>query len=250
EAYVTFLSSGPDPEYFTSVRLQLFAIKHDPLTLDPIPRDVVILTYPSVPKHQREQLSNEGAIIIPVEEITSIPNPWKDTDDHWRDVLGKLYVFNMTQYSRVMMLDGDMFLHKSLSGIWQDEHSWPKSGLAACGDGFAGHEIPQRNDPPFNSGFMMVVPDENTFKELLEFRDYDHSWMDQAMLNSYFDQNGLHPWEPLDHKWVCNAPTMADIEFGIAVLHEKLWSLKYRHDNPPELMEMWQRRVGRMEGYW
>ncbi|RXK38127.1 hypothetical protein M231_04588 [Tremella mesenterica] len=338
EAYVTFLSPGDD-NYFTSVRLLVFALLHDPITLDPatsscpplpssissattanskdsltsdqkiesdsnprsstsksevdVPRrrsnskadptsrseplvpptkrswwpfssssshrpkcgprrDIVVLTSPNVPKHQIITLQDEGAIIIPSQDLEK--GSIEDMPDHWKHALTKLAVFNMTQYDRLLLLDGDIFLNLDLRGVWEDEHSWPKSGLAATGDGGAGfggwHEVPQSNEGDFNSGFMIVRPNRTTFEELLKVEDYDHGWADQGLLNVYFHPEGPHPWEQLDHKWVGNYPGVRELEYGINALHEKLWRGADRNDLPEELRSLWERRVGRMEGYW
>ncbi|EIW67431.1 hypothetical protein TREMEDRAFT_64687 [Tremella mesenterica DSM 1558] len=348
EAYVTFLSPGDD-NYFTSVRLIVFALLHDPITLDPatsscpplpsssissattaisensltsddkielapIPRsstsnsevdmsrrryipeldptshsaplepptkrswwpfssssshqpkcgprrDIVVLTSPNVPKHQISTLQNEGAIIIPSQDLEK--GSIEHMPEHWKHALTKLAVFNMTQYDRLLLLDGDIFLNLDLRGVWEDEHSWPKSGLAATGDGGAGfggwHEVPQSNEGDFNSGFMIVIPNRTTFEELLKVEDYDHGWADQrntgegmgrGLLNVYFHPEGPHPWEQLDHKWVGNYPGVRELEYGINALHEKLWRGSDRNDLPEELRSLWERRVGRMEGYW
>ena len=257
EAYVTFFSPG-DEGYFQSVRLIVFALTHDPSTLDPstspsyipspstpklsaasiqalagptadhievepvpipsfhvidtspppsdVRRDLVILTYPGIPADQVEQLTREGATVLPVPHI-NISSPYDgETDEahghHWRHTLGKLHVFNLTQYRRVLFLDADLWVVRPLHGIWSDKHSWPVSGMAATGDAVNGYEhvIPWANRAPFNSGFFMAVPDRGMFDEMHAFEDWDRNWTDQALLNGFFKWEGDRPWECLDHK--------------------------------------------------
>ena len=245
EAYVTFLAppqshkpghpteaeaEGQEEEedgYFTSVRMLLYAIRFDPYTRDPATsprltaaaasasaaaageegaakRDLVVLVHTGVSQSRIRQLKHEGAIVIPVQPL-HFPTLNEPGDERWRDALSKLHAFNLTQYTRVLLLDADLWIVRPIHGIWAETPTNQEDkGLMALGDGHSHrlHSIPLPNDPPFNAGFMLLYPSTELFGELLRFAregEWDHGWMDQGLLNRFFDRDGPNPWTPMDH---------------------------------------------------
>jgi alpha-N-acetylglucosamine transferase len=193
EAYVTFLSSAKNREYYEGVRLLLFQLKHDPLTLDPSDRDFVVITTEKTPPEMELELLAEGAIIHRQDLITGLPmgteldgTPFDQFEDHrWIDVYTKLSAWNMTEYERVLLLDSDIMLLKSLHSVWDDRNSWPASGLAGCSDWWGtGHDTPIPDHGKLNSGFMLLQPDKARFEDLLRMRDFDPHEGDQASASS------------------------------------------------------------------
>lgn len=185
EAYVTFLAHSDDPRpwYFNAVRRLMFQLKYDPLTLDPHPRDFVVITTPGVPEWQLEQLREEGAIIASRPLIDHLPLPEKGIS-RYAEVYTKLFIFNLTDYERVLFVDADQLMVKPLTGIWDDPNAWPESGMAACGESKSAwdHPTPIEDQNYFNSGFMLARPDEKTFNELLQEKDFDPWFPEQVRL--------------------------------------------------------------------
>nr|KIR46228.1 glycosyl transferase family 8 protein [Cryptococcus bacillisporus CA1280] len=249
EAYVTFLAHSDDPRpwYFNAVRRLMFQLKYDPLTLDPHPRDFVVITTPSAPEWQLEQLREAGAIIASRPLIDHLPLPEKGIS-RYAEVYTKLFIFNLTDYERVLFVDADQLMVKPLTGIWDDPNAWPESGMAACAESKSAweHPTPIEDQNYFNSGFMLARPDEKTFNELLQEKDFDPWFPEQNLLNHYFRRDGPRPWKPLNHMFVTTFPRKVDLEAGIYVLHDKMWLA--HHDR--EIKEVWRQKLGRMEGYW
>ncbi|OXB37949.1 glycosyl transferase family 8 protein [Cryptococcus neoformans] len=249
EAYVTFLAHSDDPRpwYFNAVRRLMFQLKYDPLTLDPHPKDFVVITTPGVPEWQLEQLREEGAIIAPRPLIDHLPLP-ENGISRYAEVYTKLFIFNLTDYERVLFVDADQLMVKPLTRIWDDPNAWPESGMAACGESKSAwdHPTPIEDQNYFNSGFMLARPDEKTFNELLQEKDFDPWLPEQNLLNHYFRRDGPRPWRPLNHMFVTTFPRKVDLEAGIHVLHDKMWLAHLDR----EVKEVWRQKLGRMEGYW
>lgn len=189
EAYVTFLAHSDDPRpwYFNAVRRLMFQLKYDPLTLDPHPKDFVVITTPGVPEWQLEQLREEGAIIASRPLIDHLPLPEKGIS-RYAEVYTKLFIFNLTDYERVLFVDADQLMVKPLTRIWDDPNAWPESGMAACGESKSAwdHPTPIEDQNYFNSGFMLARPDEKTFNELLQEKDFDPWFPEQVRLVRVF----------------------------------------------------------------
>ncbi|OCF41900.1 hypothetical protein I317_04310 [Kwoniella heveanensis CBS 569] len=254
EAYVTFLGhvDGQDIEqrYFHETRRLMFQTMYDPKTLDPsvVHRDFVVVTAPGVPDRQKDRLRAEGAIIKPRDAITSLPEDDENPESRWLQTYTKLHTFNLTQYDRVLYLDADIFLVRSLKEVWDDANAWPSSGLAAMSETWEGedHEIPIPPASTFNSGFMMIRPNATTLDQILQVTDYNAHFTDQAILNKFFELDGSHPWQSLDHKFCSTHPTETDLSAGIYSLHEKMW---YSHVQEP-LRRLWELTLARMDGFW
>jgi alpha-N-acetylglucosamine transferase len=99
----------------------------------------------------------------------------------------KLHVFNYVEFDRIIFLDSDLIVIKSIDHLFDQV----KSDFAACAC------TPYWEDV-FNSGVMVIKPDQKTFKDLMAKKDvlstYDGS--DQGFLNSYF-----RDWKKLGIKY-------------------------------------------------
>ncbi|WWD16410.1 hypothetical protein CI109_100836 [Kwoniella shandongensis] len=241
EVYMTLLSSPDTPEYYLSTRLLLYSLKHDPLTRDDTKRSFVVHVTPRTPHAWIETLRSEGAFIISTPLVKGLPT--SPTEARYEDVYTKLAMWNMTQFSRILFLDADHLVVKSLEGIWGDEAGWEESGFAALGASSSGY---LEKADYFSAGFMMLRPNETTYEELLEVRGFNPIWREQNLLNKYYHSNGHQPWARLDSKWQRIQPTYQHVMDGIHALHEKVW--KDRVD--PELRKLWYEKVVEMETFY
>jgi alpha-N-acetylglucosamine transferase len=137
-----------------------------------------------VPFEVEDQLRKEGAIIERHEHITAIPNPYDIYgDNRWKDVLNKLFVFNMTHYERVLCLDADICLNKALTTFWDTPESWPEHGLAARSGAWEDHPSPPGHcKDELNSGFFLAVPSNHLFENLLQVKDFGDWDVEQVSL--------------------------------------------------------------------
>ena len=191
EAYVTFLSSTEEPWYLDSVRLLLFQLKYDPLTLDPSQRDFVVLTTPYVPANVEDQLRSEGALVLRHDLITEgLPRGGnqdgyydEQPNHHYRDQYTKLAIFNMTSYERLIYIDADVLLVKPIHELWKDPNANPADGVAGFSDPGAGpHPIPIPDGNLLNAGFLLVRPSHELCAALLQETDFVPTDMEQVSL--------------------------------------------------------------------
>lgn len=89
--------------------------------------------------------------------------------------LTKLHVFRLTQFDKVIYLDADTLVLQPLSHLFETRHPF-----AACPD--------QGWPDAFNSGFMVLTPNEADFSGLVKMMGQRGSWDggDQGLLNDYF----------------------------------------------------------------
>ncbi|WWC96863.1 hypothetical protein V866_003738 [Kwoniella sp. B9012] len=258
EAYVTFLSSISDTNYLLSTRLLIYQLLHDPLTRDATSsRDVVILTTPHIHMDTEDLLKKEGAVVQRVELLDGFDLP-DEVNGHWKDQYTKLNIFNLTTYNKILYLDNDVLLLKSLEDIWNSEGSDILHGIGGVGEN---SKIYLQNSdlrilPPeglevqdkdyLNAGFMLIRPEERLFESLRATKGYDTFYMEQALINHYASWEGEHPWTPLNHKFVSHFPKTSDTQEGYYSLHAKMW----KDPVPPAVKQIWEEAVGRMEEYW
>ncbi|KAN0133220.1 glycosyltransferase [Lactarius tabidus] len=93
-------------------------------------------------------------------------------------VLTKLHVFRLTQYSKIIFLDADILPIRTLSHLFTLPHDFSA--------------VPDVGWPDiFNSGFMVLSPGEDKFKELITLSKTKGSWdgADQGLLNEWRGSN-------------------------------------------------------------
>ncbi|KAF1975011.1 nucleotide-diphospho-sugar transferase [Bimuria novae-zelandiae CBS 107.79] len=126
--YVTFLSGTLDQaddlegdNYFAATRILIGQLLHKPETRT-IGIDVIVMVTPSVSESRRDRLRRDGVILHPVEFLHVENDEWIHATQHrWVDVMTKLRAWEMTQYSRILMLDGDTMLRQPLHGVFDDQ---------------------------------------------------------------------------------------------------------------------------------
>ena len=102
----------------------------------------------------------------------------------------------------------------------------------------------------------MLQPSQTLFKHykaLLQTEGkFDSGFMEMALLNYAHRHDGAMPWVSLEPgKWNSNWPALRDWEeLRSATLHDKFWSKENKDWIERELVEMWWRVQGQMEGFW
>jgi alpha-N-acetylglucosamine transferase len=179
---------------------------------------------PTVSQARRDRLTKDGAIIHDVEFLHTPNDSWVHAVLHrWEDVTTKMRVWEMTQYDRILMLDGDSTLLKSLDGVfnelaaqllatkpssdtnlpptylvasspkvWDFSHSFPPThgkGLKGAGN--------------MNAGFFILAPSLPAFKyykELLNTpNSLDPRYPEQNLINYAHRWDGPMPWRELPY---------------------------------------------------
>uniref|UniRef100_A0A5B7AY19 Hexosyltransferase n=1 Tax=Davidia involucrata TaxID=16924 RepID=A0A5B7AY19_DAVIN len=188
EAYVTLLYGD---EFLLGVRVLGKSIRDTGST-----KDMVVLVSDGVSDYAKKLLMADGWI---VELISLLANPNQVRPKRFWGVYTKLKIFNMTNYKKVVYLDADTIVVKSIEDLFK------------CGKFCANLKHSER----LNSGVMVVEPSEAVFKDMMSKVNTLPSYTggDQGFLNSYY--NGFanaHVFEPDLHLEVLNSRPLPEME--------------------------------------
>lgn len=123
-AYATIITAEGDAEYpdveepyLRATRLLAFQLLQSPRirnnTLD-IP--FLVLVTPEIPQRHREILTDDGAIVVPVE---SLEREWiRPKWGRWNNVLAKLNLWKFEEYEKIVFLDADSVLFRPIDDIF------------------------------------------------------------------------------------------------------------------------------------
>jgi alpha-N-acetylglucosamine transferase len=267
-AYVTFLSGTLDHDedlendnYFIAIRILIWQLLHQPETrTNGI--DVVVMVTPSVSQSRRDRLQRDGAILYPVEFLRSKSRWAKAEDPRWEDVMTKLRVWEMTQYSRILVMDGDSMLVRPLDGVFDDPAAQiqktnvdvpykPLKGeapmpahylLASLSEVWdSTHDFPPTHGTGLkqkgflNAGFFLLAPSIAAFNHYSSFleipKSFDPKYPEQNLMNQIHNWDGPMPWKELSYTWNIRCPSDNDIDKGLVSLHEKWWTQPYLYEN-------------------
>lgn len=161
EAYVTLLYGD---EFLLGVRVLGKSIRDTGST-----KDMVALVSDGVSDYAKKLLKADGWI---VELISLLANPNQVRPTRFWGVYTKLKIFNMTNYKKVVYLDADTIVVKSVEDLFK------------CGQFCANLKHSER----LNSGVMVVEPSESLFKDMMSKVKTLPSYTggDQGFLNSYY----------------------------------------------------------------
>ncbi|PVH98459.1 glycosyltransferase family 8 protein, partial [Periconia macrospinosa] len=253
-AIVTFLSGTLDKnddwetdEYFQATRLLAWQLIHSNSTKIRRPNlDFYVAVTPSVSQSRRDRLEQDGAKLWPVDFLYA---EWLHDTRHemrWDDLMGKLRVWQMVEYSRVLLLDGDIILLEPLDDVFDDPGAQfrrtDRSEPPLLPDEYVlggTHETigPNHVFPPtfennglqkygyFNAGFFLLAPNLQLFEyymRLMNTKDgFDAEFMEQNLLNRIHSWQGPLPWTLIDVKWNMVAVNDGDLDAGVKSMHQK-----------------------------
>ncbi|CAI6251076.1 unnamed protein product [Periconia digitata] len=267
-AYAVLLSGtvdsaqGDDLEndkYFVATRILLWQLLHVPESRTKF--DVVVLVTPTVSQSRRDRLEKDGAKIILVDMVKTAS--WIKPGEHqWDDLMTKFRAWQLTQYNRVLMFDGDSMVRKNMDKIFDEplaqiqsslkipgvqpmegQPMWPDEYLFAGGSEVwdSNHKFPPfhggglKREGVMNAGFIILHPDEKMFDYLVSFIDikdsFDPTYNEQSLLNKAFEWEGPMPWKEVGYTWNMRCPNENDFEHGLPSMHEKWWKQPYIYDN-------------------
>ena len=270
-AYVTFLTGSntggeaeltpsadadnlEDDKYFQAVRILLWQFIHKPETRTK--HDTIVMVTPSVSQARRDQLKKDGAIVHAVEFLHTVNDSWVQPEENrWQDLMTKLRVWEMTQYDRIVMLDGDSMLLRNLDAVFDDpgaqllatkpsnQTGLPSTYLLAANSEVwdSRHSFPPTHSsglkgPGYmNAGFFILAPSLPAFdyyKSLLNTPgSFDPQYFEQNLINYAHRWDGPMPWREIAYTWNIRCPNDNDIAQGLTSLHEKWWTQPYIYDN-------------------
>ncbi|OIT30994.1 PREDICTED: inositol phosphorylceramide glucuronosyltransferase 1-like [Nicotiana attenuata] len=188
EAYVTLLYGD---EFLLGVRVLGKSIRDTGST-----KDMVVLVSDGVSQYAKELLLADGWI---VEKISLLANPNQVRPKRFWGVYTKLKVFNMTSYKKVVYLDADTIVVKSIDDLFK------------CGKFCANLKHSER----LNSGVMVIEPSEKVFNDMMSKVTTLPSYTggDQGFLNSYYvGFANAHVYEPNLPSDVLNSRKVPEME--------------------------------------
>lgn len=271
----THAAEGSDQDdYFVATRVLVYQLLHAPETRcrdRSIP--ILVLVTAAVSEIKRQQLRLDGAIIVPVQDV---PLRWwvKTGVTRWKDVFGKLRLYEMTGYDRILYLDADTLITEPVDAIFDDplvrmpakillnrtnqlktdELPLPAQYVfAARSDnaltGKRAHPYPPLKTEVFTAGFWVIAPSKemyNYFQSVMDhYRRFDPHEMEQSLMNYAYRRTGAMPWAEIDYKWSATWPNEADLAGGVVTMHEKLWKT-----GPEHLMELWSSYKMKMDEHY
>ncbi|KDP23737.1 hypothetical protein JCGZ_23570 [Jatropha curcas] len=188
QAYVTLLYGD---EFLLGVRVLGKSIRDTGST-----KDMVVLVSDGVSDYAVKLLEADGWI---VEKISLLANPNRVRPKRFWGVYTKLKIFNMTNYKKVVYLDADTIVVKSIEDLFK------------CGKFCANLKHSER----LNSGVMVVEPSQLVFDDMMSKVNTLHSYTggDQGFLNSYYsDFPNAHVFQPNIPQEVLNSRPVPDVE--------------------------------------
>jgi len=174
-AYATIHYEGTpkDAEYLLAIRVMMRSLRRTGTKAD-----VVVLVSPNVKAETRQVLRQDGAIVT---EVPNLANPYKAAQAQgepqrylarFEFTLNKLYMWNLTQYERVVYLDADNIALGNLDELFD------------CGHFCAVFMNPCN----FHTGLLVIKPDTKQFNHMVEslpsIESYDGA--DQGFLTAFF----------------------------------------------------------------
>ncbi|CAN4090166.1 unnamed protein product [Withania somnifera] len=188
EAYVTLLYGD---EFLLGVRVLGKSIRDTGST-----KDMVVLVSDGVSQYANQLLRADGWI---VEKISLLANPNQVKPKRFWGIYTKLKVFNMTSYKKVVYLDADTIVVKSIEDLFK------------CGKFCANLKHSER----LNSGVMVVEPSKKVFNDMMSKVTTLPSYTggDQGFLNSYYvGFANAHVYEPNLPPEVLNSRKVPEME--------------------------------------
>ncbi|KAK6543922.1 hypothetical protein TWF694_000640 [Orbilia ellipsospora] len=287
-AYVTLLATKTNltdyeefTYYFNGARVLAYQLLHAPDTRDDkefivlMPNDLI--GKPDVAR-KVQTLRQEG---VTVKFISPVDLPEEIVAQEFRPkyakVFTKLRLWQLTEYDRLMYIDSDILLRKSLKSIWdlpetKTQKSVPWANQSTEGQYFdsehfatlfgedkiedeeyvfaAGvdHKIEQ-HQPYMNTGFFVFRPSELIFDRLMKIMPYSDAYKglvygEQNLINYYFRKHGPFPWQAFPDRLHTLGGEHFDLQPPkVAVLHTKWWEM----DGKKDAARFGYRILGRVE---
>lgn len=204
EAYVSLIYGD---SYALAIRVMMLSLRMNSPDVAAGIRDRVVLITGHTSTTVEHQMRHDGIIVRRIDEMKSPYTQNSKFHTRFNLVMTKLKIFNMTEYTRVVFLDADSLVLNDMSSLF------------ACGN-FCAAFI---NPCYFNSGLMLLTPNETLFKDMTEklptTPSYDGG--DQGFLNAYFPNLLDAPLFDSDKavKAETTPPAMARLPFSWHVDH-------------------------------
>jgi alpha-N-acetylglucosamine transferase len=204
---------------------------------------LVVMVTENIDEHSRRLLTDEGCLVRQVKPVAPRSGvPGNYANPRFSEVWTKLAAWRITEFGRLAFVDADMLAMKNIDEVFDfplpDGHiaachacrcnphriaTYPRDWVPAnCYYSYLpehnGAPLPRRFSPYFNSGFMLLTPNDSTATELenkvAAIRDLAaYQFPEQDLLNEYFTGR----WLPL--------PYIYNALKTLSVQHASLWNI-------------------------
>lgn len=276
-AVATFFSGETTPSdvkeednYFIAIRTLTYQLRHSPRTrLDPTIPFIVLVT-PGVTHEKRNQLTDDGAIVV---EVDNVKTNLTVHEPRWRNCWTKLRLFDpkILPFQKVLFMDGDTVLTRPIAGVFDDpaaqfrdgqnvaeERKWDEAPLptrylfAGKPDAMTySHSYPPDMSSNYlNAGFFVYSPSKEIMEYYMSVLELEGRFApdmpEQNLLNYAHRMEGNMPWQKLHYSWNQNFVTPEDLKQSPASLHIKYWDDSLQQ----EVINYALRWRWEMEGFW
>jgi hypothetical protein len=163
--------------YFTAARILTYQLLHAPETRSRIGIPFLVLVTSSVPQLQRDRLAKDGATIIPVD---SLHTDWVIPQvSRWADVMAKLRLWQLTQYSKILFLDADSIVNALMDDIFDD----PAAQVLETGNKT---DAVKADEAPFPNNYLFGGIGQLKFQHAFPPSDANGDYDNQDYLNAGF----------------------------------------------------------------
>jgi hypothetical protein len=185
-----------------------------------------------VPENAVSDESIERLQIAGWNHIIRVPDLTKEAPkSHYAGTFNKLYMFNLTQFSRVATFDVDMLMLKNPDSVFKT-HLPNESYIGALGNSH------NKKHPYFQSGMMLIVPSTRTFESMMkDFRtDPVHKTIngrDGKIIRTFFQDRYINLNDDLSAHLGVHEPLDSVIGFHF----RGEWKPWFNKEEPPTKVE-------------
>lgn len=164
-----------------------------------LPR-LMLLTF-AASDSDKELLRSEG---WELREFDRIPNPFDDVGEMQRNTLSKIWAYNLTDFSRIILIDVDFIALSNLDSLF------------SCGD-FCAVSSKRETNGRFNAGMQVLTPGRDLFFEMIhglkvgKYNSYSRG--EQGFLNEvipqWCSQGAAKQWADVARPWVPGVAAVA-----------------------------------------
>ncbi|MFR2534817.1 MAG: glycosyltransferase [Clostridia bacterium] len=106
----------------------------------------------------------------------------QSTSPNWSYTFDKFYIFDLTEFNKIIYIDSDIFIRKNIEFLFDKPHM----SAVIAGKNYKGNE----NWTKINSGLMIIKPEKGISKDLIELMiqevDVQEAVGDQDIIEKYY----------------------------------------------------------------
>lgn len=168
EAYISLLYGNT---YLLPLRVMMRSLYHVSPDIQSNLRQRLVMVTKTTSSHSIQQLKDDNLTVL---QVPTLDTPYTSNpkfQNRFRQIMTKLTIFNLTQYSRLIFIDADSLVLKEISPLFKCGHF--------C--------VTFINPCNFNAGFMVVSPNATRFSSMIAAFNSTISYDggDQGFLNAF-----------------------------------------------------------------